>query len=1642
MVSTFVFARSKSAVFAFIAALILAATFTFAAPAFATVQPDACDAVTQYQKSSDYSDTRVDINYSDSDQKISVSAKSGYVITEVALQVSDDGFSGFHVYATGPVNNFNPPGNNDVDDAKVTVKKVCKTSIIVKKVIVGGAEGDTADDFSFKYDKQGNTPAVTKVFEADGQNDLKDLALGAYDVTEVAAPGWTTSYSSDRPGANANNCNNIDVDNGNDPATCTITNTKIVPTANVIATKIVCDNEASLPNWGLGGPDMGATTATDFVASHADCHFAEGWSFEWGNQNAGDTPDDFVGPAGNGYTTFGTTDANGVTSVAIPVANVTELHLREVLQANYIPFTHGAHSDNSDNVSAEFYCADDTLNYDNWDFIRGPQAGTTYYCVAFNALKPARVIVHKTVVGSESSPINFSYSFNGSAPVSFDMQGNSTSTATSTGAYTVVETLSPSYNASYSAGCTGTIAAGETKYCTITNTYIPPVPPSCDTIVSTDTVVSNTTTTVDGNPSVAVSSIPGPWTTSLSGSGAIWIWGEDPISTEDQTAGSTETFTKTFSIAGTPTGASLEIAADNTYTVSVNGHTPIVSDANLDQFTSTDIYPIPAGDLVSGVNTITFTVTNAPYSGANPAGLVYKLTVNRNACIPAPTTSTVTMCKVDQNQHPLQGWTLTLKGANVEDVNVPANLIAGVNTVANLTSGASYIATAVGTWLNDREPDNLVDAEYSTEDGWATQMDGFTGYSNNILELQLNGAFGNWGTYNAAHTYARSFLGTGAQGVLGIFDGVDPTADPAWYGDNSGSLNVNISNGYAGITGENGCVTFQSVPVGTYTAGEIMQDGWHNVSGLGSVVVDNATETFNIVNSNALACNAEATKSIISSATTGNAVVLTFNHAAWVDETTIDPLAKWVWKVDGVTDPTVDETQTFTDTFTILGTPLADAALTLAADNQYAVSVNGNPVAGCSSTGEFNYGATTNCVVPMAMLVNGANTISFTITNMALAGSSAETNPAGVVYKLTYTENECVVPPPVDMCSNLQGNQDTIPEGYEAGPENTCVEVPPPVQCVADQELIANGSFESPVVTDHGNTWQLYANATPGLVWNVGYVSGNANPLLEIQRGYSGWTAAQGAQWAELDSNEPSMIYQDITTVPGKTYTFSFDYAARPDASSASDNMMNVMWGGTVVGATSSNLVSAGPNNAWIHNVYTVVATSTMTRVGFSDTGTNNSLGNFVDNVSLMCVPVAPSTDLDLSVVKTVNDSTPDVGQTITYTIVVTNNSATVAATGVKVTDLLPTGVTYVSHSATQGTYTSGTGMWSVGAVMVGDSQTLTITATVSAATEGTIITNTATASSDNTDTNPGNNTGNVSVTVNQGSGGGPTTGTLEIVKHTTDGNGTFTFNVKDDEDFSQNYSTTTANHWATSTVELTPGWYDVTETVPSDWDLDGVVCVYEEGTAGNSIQNGKSVSIVAGETVTCTFTNSPTEDGDGPIDVCPNIEGNQSEVPSGKHKTEGNQCVDNETPHFDSTPNGGGGGGGGGNGPIWGGTGQVLGASVSLPELPTGCDALIHTYMRKGKKNDAAEVKLLQQFLNDHMGFHLPITGVFGSMTDKAVKDFQTKYADQVLTPWGLNVPTGFVYRTTQRWVNLMHCKDLNIPMPTNLIPYHNEDQ
>ncbi len=92
---------------------------------------------------------------------------------------------------------------------------------------------------------------------------------------------------------------------------------------------------------------------------------------------------------------------------------------------------------------------------------------------------------------------------------------------------------------------------------------------------------------------------------------------------------------------------------------------------------------------------------------------------------------------------------------------------------------------------------------------------------------------------------------------------------------------------------------------------------------------------------------------------------------------------------------------------------------------------------------------------------------------------------------------------------------------------------------------------------------------------------------------------------------------------------------------------------------------------------------------------------------------------------KTVNNTRPNVGENITFTVTATNNGPD-NATGLVITDLIPQGLSNLVYTASTGqnTYSLTTGIWNIGQLLNGATATLNITGTVTAALAGLNVTN------------------------------------------------------------------------------------------------------------------------------------------------------------------------------------------------------------------------------------------------------------------------------------------------------------------------------
>lgn len=143
------------------------------------------------------------------------------------------------------------------------------------------------------------------------------------------------------------------------------------------------------------------------------------------------------------------------------------------------------------------------------------------------------------------------------------------------------------------------------------------------------TVVSNASVQEGGADSSIVERNP-VW---FDITGASWIWGD----ADNNVSTTTQTFSKRFIVNGTSTAALLTVAADNGYSVKVNGSSAGDDKSTIeDNFRSATEVNILSKLVMNAENLIEITVTNFDVTGINPAGLAFKIAMEGNTCDPLP----------------------------------------------------------------------------------------------------------------------------------------------------------------------------------------------------------------------------------------------------------------------------------------------------------------------------------------------------------------------------------------------------------------------------------------------------------------------------------------------------------------------------------------------------------------------------------------------------------------------------------------------------------------------------------------------------------------------------------------------------------------------------------------------------------------------------------------------------------------------------------------------------------------------------------------------------------------------------------------------------------------------------------------------
>jgi uncharacterized repeat protein (TIGR01451 family) len=238
-------------------------------------------------------------------------------------------------------------------------------------------------------------------------------------------------------------------------------------------------------------------------------------------------------------------------------------------------------------------------------------------------------------------------------------------------------------------------------------------------------------------------------------------------------------------------------------------------------------------------------------------------------------------------------------------------------------------------------------------------------------------------------------------------------------------------------------------------------------------------------------------------------------------------------------------------------------------------------------------------------------------------------------------------------------------------------------------------------------------------------------------------------------TNGSGILAPNVKIAPsGSNYQITVDGGSGTPQSTADMSINNSVL--VVVKYTSSAAANGGTTDMWINPAASALGSATDPTPTFSGitggvllnvTGFSFRTGLGVVNadvdelrIGATWADVTPQggDPVDLSITKSIDNSTPEVGSTVNFTLTASNGGYN-TATSVSVTDILPSGYTFVSATLSVGSWSSPT--WSVGTLASAANATLTITATVNASGD---FKNKAYFSKDASDTKQSNDTASV----------------------------------------------------------------------------------------------------------------------------------------------------------------------------------------------------------------------------------------------------------------------------------------------------------
>jgi uncharacterized repeat protein (TIGR01451 family) len=410
------------------------------------------------------------------------------------------------------------------------------------------------------------------------------------------------------------------------------------------------------------------------------------------------------------------------------------------------------------------------------------------------------------------------------------------------------------------------------------------------------------------------------------------------------------------------------------------------------------------------------------------------------------------------------------------------------------------------------------------------------------------------------------------------------------------------------------------------------------------------------------------------------------------------------------------------------------------ADDTFTFTINANGVA---------RGPTYSVSAPAGagLSPNPVTGLSYDTVSAALSGPFSIASGAFDVTLTDVNDNNCTevatVTPPA-TCSNLQVGSLQISKDVTGQPAGfTSPDFDIDIAC-------SDNSFDQTVTLQHGQN-QTISNIPEGTTCTItepslpsppaGYAYGTPTitpSSVTIQGNQTSSVVVTNPLDGICVMNQPTVTPQcyDNGTPDEADDTFAFiinttgDFTATTYDIQGAISVFDVPYGADA-GAYGNFLITGGnvtlnlvdgDNMACVQNNITVTApspcsttpscemvtnTASVTAMNETDEDTTNDMDGVTVRADCTTTP-----QIDLTIAKTASQTDLSSGDTLTYTLTLTNQGPDMA-TEIEVQDQLPASVTYVSNTPSQGTYNANTGVWRVGDLANQAQATLMITVTV-----------------------------------------------------------------------------------------------------------------------------------------------------------------------------------------------------------------------------------------------------------------------------------------------------------------------------------------